>query len=1307
VRAAYALLIRVGTPLLALLHRQVRTLVVPGLLAAALLLSHVATARGADSPALRLRVAWGGGAEQTWHGTIAVRPGRVTEKQALGIETDEPGSMWIEDGRLEIRQRSPRQYDGVDVAIDSSIDATLIVSLSTKAQQSPPRTVEIPLQKLVKDQFSTALDEQDNRLLVRRAPGDQLRVAVRNSSLVLAPGENLHLDVHPHLLGGPMEGGLRFEYHVRKARRDEIVWSHERVTDSAEAAMAPWLLEVPAPSDEGVYDLTVTATVTTARSQFAPGNPFRNRQQVVAERKVQFVVLEATDPRQQNQNGSAVPDTVIDEINPAKPWWKRVTEIPKLPGLGNGPLQHGQVETWEHPQLGTMVRLGPNAAESDANWTAYPLSVDYPGQPHILEVQYATNIPQAMGISLMEPNAAGSVLPLGLDSGVFVPDEAADLQAEIGAHRMVVWPRTREPVVLITNQRDDAPAAHGKIRLLGPKATGVARLKLADAPATRLPRAMPSQALDEGRLLAAFMNRPLIPENFSATEAFDPWSQRSMDDWVTFYDAAVRLIDYLQYAGYNGFAVSVAAGGSTIYPTTRLEPTPRYDTGIFFATGQDPVRKDVLELLFRMCDRSGIRLIPTIEFATPLPELEAIIRQGGPDSVGLEAVGADGVRWTQKYRRHDGPSAYYNPLHPRVQQAMLGVVHELVDRYRGHPSFAGLAIGTSGFSYALLPGPAWPSDPRTLQQFSQEANVQLPRGETSRVHNGPLAQQWLDWRAYRLRQFHGRLAEQVQRHRPDSKLYLALSPLLESPDIRQMLRPALPPRFKPRDALLGIGVKPELYGRSPAMPQNVVLLQPGSVVPDPCADRRAAAQQCCLGRQLDLDLALTTEVGSLMSFRPRSMRLRSFDKNSPFGETNTHTTIFPHLVPAGQLNRRRIVQALTAQDTDHLIDGAWMLPLGQEDVLHDLVIAFRRLPAHRFATVQGNHQPVIVRLLSRDRFTYVYLINDAPWPCRVVSQIVTPGAVALEELSGLRSVSQPSDGVWSVELTPYDLLAVRFDAPNVRVADIQVALPGPVKTRLRERIGQLVARAASLGQRRKLDALANPDFELPPAQDQPSPRGWTLIGNTDAKAELDVQQKHSGNAAVRLISQGNVSSLISDPIRAPRTGRLAFTAWVKMAPSFQGPLRLAVSGQHEGQEFYRPGIAQPSDEWKLFEFKADDLPLSQLEDLRIRFDLMGRGEVWIDDIEVVDLRFTDNERTELSRILTHAHFALEGSQLDDCRRLLEGHWAGFLTQHVPLPTGPVAVDRRPVRSATLPERKQGAPPADDPWWKRRLPHFLK
>src|SRR3989339_403841 len=83
---------------------------------------------------MRVRIAWGGGAERMWRAVVGVNQGTVSEPAPLGIEADEPGSMWLDatpldvplpgDDRgkppsiqlsgqhLVVRQRSPRTYDG-------------------------------------------------------------------------------------------------------------------------------------------------------------------------------------------------------------------------------------------------------------------------------------------------------------------------------------------------------------------------------------------------------------------------------------------------------------------------------------------------------------------------------------------------------------------------------------------------------------------------------------------------------------------------------------------------------------------------------------------------------------------------------------------------------------------------------------------------------------------------------------------------------------------------------------------------------------------------------------------------------------------------------------------------------------------------------------------------------------------------------------------------------------------------------------------------------------------------------------------
>ena len=215
------------------------------------------------------------------------------------------------------------------------------------------------------------------------------------------------------------------------------------------------------------------------------------------------------------------------------------------------------------------------------------------------------------------------------------------------------------------------PAVYGKIRVFGGRGTiaaGAARTRAANAPAA-----------------GGLSRPPPDPRKLLGQQCLDAWSGRSLDDWWTFYEGGTRLVEYLNHAGYNGLMLAVLADGSTIYPSKLLEPTPRYDTGVFFSTAQDPVRKDVLEMLLRLFDREELQLIPAVEFAAPLPELEAIRRGGGPERRGhrmdrrrrgglVRLVAARNADW----RRTTTCS------HPRVQEAMLGVLRELAERYARH-----------------------------------------------------------------------------------------------------------------------------------------------------------------------------------------------------------------------------------------------------------------------------------------------------------------------------------------------------------------------------------------------------------------------------------------------------------------------------------------------------------------------------------------------------------------------------------------------------------------------------------------------
>lgn len=138
-------------------------------------------------------------------------------------------------------------------------------------------------------------------------------------------------------------------------------------------------------------------------------------------------------------------------------------------------------------------------------------------------------------------------------------------------------------------------------------------------------------------------------------------------------------------------------------------------------------------------------------------------------------------------------------------------------------------------------------------------------------------------------------------------------------------------------------------------------------------------------------------------------------------------------------------------------------------------------------------------------------------------------------------------------------------------------------------------------------------------------------------------------------------------------------------------MRLALEGHQDELTYYRfatvgghaAGAVALSTDWSQYIFQVDDLPADEIRDLRVRFDLTGPGEIWIDDVQLFDLAFSPNERVELTKIIGLADLKLKSGQLADCARLLDGYWPHFLVTNVPLTETPAAVAKPPVRQPPI------------------------
>lgn len=1214
---------------------------------------------------LRLRIAWGGGDACSWQGVIELSEGTLDAVQPLGLEADSPGALQLASSQsLRIFPRTPRTYDGCDLHVVAPADAVLRVKLFP-AGTAGGEFIELTLDKLKQGFHSLNLDQQRNRLLVQRAPGDALRVNLSRDHLIYAPGEKFSCEVIPNAFPLTPNTAYILSAALVEARggRERNRLDLEIKSDEHGAASTVAAAEMGLPFDEGVYDVVFSLYLKRLTTPLLRGKP-------ILERRVQLVVI---DPVLRTPPGTSDWKTTW-EIDPANPkWWERMTRIPtlpKLPGLTTEPLSNGTAVTQTH--LGrTWVELPTGV------WQAYPLSVEDIGRPHVLQVEYPSDLPQSLGISIVEPNAAGQVVPIGLDSGVDVSPPAAGSTPKVLRHRLIFWPQTKAPVVLLTNRRTGQGAWFGKISLQAGPVT---------LPPLRLPPTNVAQ-----RMFASCLERPLIAENFSAGEALDPATGRTLDDWVTFYLATTRLVEYLQHTGSGAIMLPVLCEGSSLYPSQLLEPTPRYDTGLFFESGQDPLRKDVLELLLRVCDRAGVQCIPTLQFNTPLPELERQRLLDPTNAIGLEPLGIDGRPIIARRPPRRGLAPYYNPLDTRVQQAMQHVVQELASRYGEHPSLTGIGLQLGPETFALLSDEQSGCDTRTLLAFQQQTGVTLSelqpqhpnwRLEATTTIRTTSRVAWLQWRSQQIAGFYRQLQQTVEQHHPGGKLFVLPGELLASRPIQFALRPVLPAHDQAAAAFAALGFDPRQF----AADKSIVLPLPQRIAPEFVG--LSTAYQAW-GQSTDLPAIFTGAAYSTqVAIEPASLALPSFDQVSPFGAEQTRLWLVPQLVRSDEMHRERFVHAISTNDTRLLIDGGWMVPLGQEEAMSSLRKVFRRLPDEPFQTAQprngiGSQQPVVVRTLTRRGKTYFYVTNDSPWPVTVEVDWQSAGKVTIEPYSSQREASSTTQGTrttWTVRLEPYDLIGGEIANAQATIETWRTTLPDDAADDLREQVRQLRYRANALRSPQPKEVLSNPSFEL--TSETGELKGWVHAQGPQVNAELDIQLPMQGKQSLHLQSTRDPAGrpapawVRSEPIPVPNTGRLSVVAHLRNTDPVRQPrLRLAIEGKLDGQPYYRwsnvglsedgkPLKVQLQSEWASYRFPLTDLPLSGLTDLRIGFDLMDEGEVWIDDIQVYDLWFDDHERDELLKSIASADFQLNAGQLVPCQRFLESYWPQYLRNHV-------------------------------------------
>lgn len=1212
--------------------------------------SHTAKQRGGLE--FRVRIAWGGGQPRQWQGHVTVAPGDLGDLQPLGLHSDAARSCYLQDNTIHLEQARHHDYDAFDVSIRGSTSSTLKLQMQSSekgdpGRGEPPEAIEIPLADLLSGVIEKSLDLDGNRLLVRRVPGDNLRVSYQHPSLLFSPGENFQLTAQPHHAGLQAETSYRCYARLTRTSSGELIQELEPAMAGSGERQLPTIepIRLTLPNDPGVYDLTLSIHPRRFTDRFVRSKP-------ILTRSLQLVVI-STEP------GNPVrPDwTEVLQLDLANPdWWRwleQLTHLKVISGWADQPIDNGRTFTANHGnRKWTRLEAG--------GWQAIPLPLSEPAAMHEVTIEFPGDLVQSLSARIVEPDRAGRIGPLGPQAGVErASPRWADWQ-DISRSELAFWPQTNLPLLLVHNRHKTRDALFGTIRV-----------RRQVNPPGRV------ESVVRGRMVSAYYAKPLFAENLGSSESPDPVSQTSLDDWRTFYDGGERLVQYLPYAGFNSAIVTIGADGSFLYPSRLAPATPRYDSGIFFESGQDPERKDVLEMLFRQFDRAGFQLIPAITFDAPLPQLEALLRKN-PDarkSVLLKRHDSD----ARSAANAGSPGPLYNPLDKRVQSAMHAVVTELVERYSHHPSFAGIAIQFTPASYTQLPTLLSGADSETLRRFLSERGQEETDAENVDLASSPWHDRWIDWRCEELAGLYRGMARDLQSHSPGSQLILCSSQLLSHPVLRREMRPGLPSDGQVDSGLEKLGLKPTLL----APQRSINWLRP--TVSAPLVHLPGQPVQFA-GQWSESSHRLFTSAparGLLIYHRPQTIQLPEFARRSPFGQTNTHTAYVSSVVPAGFEARKTLIRGLAAQDLAMVAEGGWLLPMGQESTLRRIRQTLQQLPAQSFKDALKK-QPVIVRQASNTSETgddtHFYLVNTAPWPATAELAIrTTQGSrLTLYDNHGDSQSSWTNDQlVWSVQLEPYDLRAARINNDQAIATSLTVKTPDSVRQKLLSEVHQVNRLTAGLAKPQAVAVLGNAGFES--AGPAGRPRRWIDNSATSATVKLDARQPHEGQTSLKLqrsTPAGRPLWVRSDPFPPPSSGRMAVSVWLRTRDVRQQPsLRLAIEARHHGDVYYRPrtvGRAEAGqdartvksigDKWTPFLLLVDDLPPSGLSDMRVGFDLMSGGEVWIDSVRIYDSWFQQSEQRELLRNIALAYAHCNDGRVADCEHFLDSYWPRYLRQ---------------------------------------------
>ncbi len=1234
-----------------------------------LVCADVATDR---SVRLTVEIAWNGAAGSVNDaGEVELE---VSEGQVIGVvpintvETSvvKMGNIW--------RLRSERSGK-VRAQIEAPVGTSLLLRAGGQAMRFPlPLILEGP-------QHAPAASPVE--ITVERVAWDVISVGLgqdkESSEGIAMPGARVPLTVGFNILTPePANVNLRCTVELRPIRGggNEPVWSTEirEVVATNSAVLPAFSLPVSAPATEGTYALEFTATWEPVpphdRSKLKGfGRLIRRGARglfgsATATRRVTLAVF---DPKTEGQApiakaSSSKGDQDVDTVDLTRPRGYRPTASGRSPlsalGMGWSVPEQALAESTRRDLLRGWISRGGSEgsqlAQADATglaWSAVGLKVAHPGRPHRLTLTVPGGHPSALGVALVGVGLGnGSGPRLLLDACASGPPVTGE--GPPASFSWLVWPGSADPVLVLANRSTTASVQVGTVTLT----------ELAEVPAGPVieePQGVAS------RSLGLFLPGHDVLERFGAT------AEGGSTDVL---GASRSLGAYLAFCGAS--AVVLAEGLADRERREALD-------GMAF---EDAVGPDRLDLALRVLAARKVATWLEIGFAGTLPGL--------PDPGSPEAL-ARGLVRVDRHGQADGPA--YHPLNSEVRAAMRRRVVDAVSAHEGHGQgqIAGVLVRL-GPGPTLLGSPDTGFDDATFARFVGDAfDPEAAKGvpglsasdparfdARSKFLAGSGRMPWLIWRSKRVAALYAELAEAARGAAPTASLAVVTPGPNEGAAGIEAHRADLA-GLAPSLAWRAVGLDLDAWPSSEPAP---VVLRGVAVGPD----------------DLTHDLATHPELDAKVASRPARGLLLDNNPATASGSGSGSLTLSATAIESGPGGDEPLGHALAALDARWVWVGSATVA-GHEERLRRFARVYRALPAAEPAARLPLAFGVAVRSYHASGQTFVVLANDTPYAVRLETVLGGPATAPIYDFTRAALLRPGSDAAGRhlvLDLLPFSASSVRVGAPEAKLVS---AVPYPsdsVLSNLRARHDALSEQLSRLSRGPEKVAgtdkgagPANPGFEsdgappplqigadpVTPASNRPaapSPEGWKIAGGSGAALVIDPAQPHAGRGALRLDVPLPPGATVCDDFSLNAHSQILVRAWLR-ADRPDARVRVWIEGESAGKPYRRVSELSVAAGWAERAVRASDVPPAGLDGVRLRFELLTAGSLWVDDLSVAAESLSEPERRNARNVLLAALQAFREERYADFARLAGSHWA----RQPALADGPATLTRSGDASA--------------------------